>query len=312
MRLKRLFVVLFVLLSFVGFSQRDVEVTYESGPQGKIVFSCTNNTRCDQVVKVNFQTFANLKSDCRMPFIGTVIPGTSILFTLTKLNYQERIDFSYNYVSIPGKFRPRIKKEFPYIFPVTNGQKTKVLKIDNIRKFLRQKSNKEYYAYGFSMNVGDTIYASRGGTVCNISNKNPAKGESLVYSADAAYVKVYHRDGTFGTYSRIDGNKILVESGQFINPGDPIGIVFSEGYKRRIPCVIFSLSRTDCSKLDDIQFTPKSIEAISLPVMFVYNQNTINYIDPNIEYKSCHSPEVITKEMSRRKRKKWLKTHKVQ
>lgn len=310
MGLRILFVGILVVVSFGAFSQRDVEIKYEFRSGSGIVFTCTNNTYCDQMVKVTFDVFTNLKSDRSMPFVGTVRPGASTLFTLTRINAEESYDFSYNYSSLPGMCRPRIKDDYPYLIPAADGKKVKIVKIDHIRKFLRQKEKSKFYAYGFAMNVGDTVYASRGGRVCNVSNTNPVKGKSLVYSSKAAYVNVYHRDGTFGRYSRIDGDKIFVESGQHVNPGDPIGIVYSAKNYNSGPCVIFSLSKTDGSLMDKVGFSPNGIEYISIPVMFLYNKETISYLVPNIDYISSHTPEVVTKEMSRRKRKKWLKAHK--
>lgn len=309
MWLRIFFVCLLAICPAFVFSQGDVEIKYEDN-NGVIDFICINNSYCDQMVKVSFDNLRNLKSNRSVPFVGSAAPGRSTLFRLTKVNEKGDYNFSYKYNYIDGRYRPKIKDDFLYLLPVANGKKAQVIKIDELRKFLKQQPKGNFYAYGFAMHEGDTVYASRGGRVCNVSNTNPVKGNCLIYSANAAYVRVFHKDGTFGRYNLLQREKIFVKSGQYIHPGDAIGIVYHARNYNNGPCVIFSVSYTDNKVMDDNGSSSGDIESVSIPLMFLYNENKSGILIPNLNYTSIHSPEVITKEMRRRQRKKWHSAHK--
>lgn len=309
MKLRFLFVALFVLFSLGAYSQRSIEVRYEVDCNGSIKFVCDNYKRCDQILKVKFPVLENLKANRALPFISTVPPGKSTLFTLTKINLRNGIEFRYDFVHADGKYKPKIKADFPYLIPVENGKKVKTKEVNGHNRMVSIRNKAKFYSYGFEMNAGDTIYAARAGAVCDIFGKSRVNKSPVMTKKDVA-VRVYHKDGTFGKYFRVDGNNLFVELGQQINAGDPIGLVYHDYRFNGKPFVVFTLSRTDYDRIDDFIVGSKIITPISLPVMFVNNQTELNILKPETEYISSHTPEVITKEMGRRKRKKWLKAHK--
>jgi murein DD-endopeptidase MepM/ murein hydrolase activator NlpD len=83
------------------------------------------------------------------------------------------------------------------------------------------------YAFDFRMTIGRVVTAMRAGQVVAIEeryldgNRTPGQ-ENLVL--------VRHDDGTFGRYFHLTTNGALVEPGQRVAAGDPIGLSGDTGY----------------------------------------------------------------------------------
>jgi murein DD-endopeptidase MepM/ murein hydrolase activator NlpD len=85
------------------------------------------------------------------------------------------------------------------------------------------------YAFDFSMPIGSTVTAMRGGVVANIVETNDNGNCPYVNGAcDAScrnsynYVSIKHDDGTYALYIHLDKNGVLVNSGQVITQGQVI------------------------------------------------------------------------------------------
>ncbi|HLF33629.1 MAG TPA: hypothetical protein VI583_05305, partial [Cyclobacteriaceae bacterium] len=101
---------------------------------------------------------------------------------------------------------------YPYLFPIRNPIKA-------------GKENPGAYFYGdvFDLNDNDTIYAMRKGIVTALP------GRGLQY--DRVYadrtLEVYHADGTIMTYKNIDPQNLFMNAGEYVYPGQPMGIINS-------------------------------------------------------------------------------------
>jgi murein DD-endopeptidase MepM/ murein hydrolase activator NlpD len=109
--------------------------------------------------------------------------------------------------------------------PWPPGQEFSVLN-GNCRNDISTHSGDRRYAYDFRMPVGSLITAARGGTVAVVveqySDDDHEFGhENLVF--------VSHDDGTFTLYFHLTRSGAMVDVGDAVRPGDPIGIVGTSG-----------------------------------------------------------------------------------
>ena len=83
------------------------------------------------------------------------------------------------------------------------------------------------YSYDFAMPIGLVVLASRGGTVTLIvdgfSNSTNSAGEENL-------IAIEHADGTVGSYIHLSPNSFMVNVGDVVQQGDPIGISGSSGF----------------------------------------------------------------------------------
>ena len=76
----------------------------------------------------------------------------------------------------------------------------------------------------FTMNVGDTILASRDGIVVKISVEHNKQGTTEDFRKYGNYIMVYHNDNTFSQYVHLKQNGNLVAEGDSIKRNQPIAL----------------------------------------------------------------------------------------
>jgi murein DD-endopeptidase MepM/ murein hydrolase activator NlpD len=117
------------------------------------------------------------------------------------------------------------QEQSPYVLPWPAGQTFPVL-TGNCRDEYPTHSDDRRYAYDFRMPVGTVFTAARGGTVVvvieNFADDDHEFGhENLVI--------VSHDDGTFTLYFHLARAGSLVDVGNTVRAGDPIGILGTSG-----------------------------------------------------------------------------------
>jgi murein DD-endopeptidase MepM/ murein hydrolase activator NlpD len=88
----------------------------------------------------------------------------------------------------------------------------------------------EQYAVDFNMSVGTPVHAARGGVVANIEESNEKGCWEEGCGAYANYIVVLHSDGTTGEYYHLQKSGALVEVGDYIVPGQRIGLSGNTGH----------------------------------------------------------------------------------
>jgi hypothetical protein len=106
------------------------------------------------------------------------------------------------------------------------------------------------YSYDFVMPIGTTVTAARAGVVAEIRmkfrNGQPGEGESN-------WVKIRHADGTIAAYSHLTEHGTLVNIGDHVVAGQPIGLSGNTGNTGGLPHLHFHLcpcsEPVDCGTL---------------------------------------------------------------
>jgi len=84
------------------YSQRIIEVKYETDARGAYIFSCVNYSWCNYILEFGFTSFTNLKCDQPLPFHGEVKPGYTKLFTISAIDPQTPVLFKFNTTNQKG------------------------------------------------------------------------------------------------------------------------------------------------------------------------------------------------------------------
>jgi len=283
---------LFSLFSPLLIAQ-NIEVKSEYDDKGVIKFTASNHSKRPYFVILNFENLVGTCSD--MPGdVHRVDPGVIQLCTV-KPNQGNSPFSSYSYRYFTSDPSAKIDPEYPYLIPVKNGTSTEVFQVSNISSIMNKKAPATWYCMGFNTNPGDTIYASRGGIVVETKSSTEEKNRDFWYSSDYNYVILLHDDGTVGVYSQLENNQVFPKIGDRIIPSQPIGIVFPGNSKNRSH--VYFLVYHENLKTNESDFAHTKFCASSVKPEILL---------PDNKYVAHHFPEVITKEMSRRMKKKYL------
>lgn len=304
----RLFFLLLLLQSicFVSYAQDDIDVFYEADSYGNYKFYCSNKYYCNYTIEVFFQEITNLKFRIQNPYKTDVRPGRNFLFTLEVENPNYSSNFNYNYKYFKGCTSPQIDKNFNYLLPVATGKTTEPFKLEYFAINTRDPEPKDFYALGFKVKEGDTIFAVRRGVVCEMRDSTNLRLSGYSYTSDENYIEIFHKDCSFGRYQVL--KKSLVRIGQEIEAGDPIAIAggdkYTSGSHMRF-LVYYNDEYEYPIKNNDGTYVKGNLAYV--PLVFCTKEGTNTGLIYGIQY-TCTKPDsIITQEMTKQQLKNWRK-----
>jgi peptidase M23-like protein len=302
----------FLLLLFFAspslFAQRAIQLSAIQDAQGNVNFSCTNNAWCDYILEIDFTTLTNAKADHTLPFQAEVKPGLNKLFKLSKENVNDAIQFKYKINYFSGCLNPVVDTGFTYLLPITPGKEAQVYELLEIVKPAPGAPDpKNAYAIRLRMKPGDTLYAARRGRVVEVDTRDSLNDAGSTATGSWNYIEICHADCSFARYGILKKNGSFVKPGQFVEAGDPIGIVGGDRYGRgsdgRIS-VFYNLEE------DDAPNNGKKIYLAFVPLKFWTKKNGKGMLKHGATYISEFPDAVITREMSKAELLKWKAKHK--
>src|ERR1700743_2220015 len=222
------FLFVFLLSSPLLFSQRVVDVSYTIDNQGNYHFTCNNKAYCTYVLKVEFTTMTNLKSDHTLPYVAEVKPGFNQLFVLSPENKTGDTKVSYKSSNRKGSMEPVVNPNFIYLLPIGPGQQTQAFRVNAVHSTGQDSS----YTIRLKMNIDDTIYAARRGVVTAVDFSNTENDASATTTGSWNYVEIVHADCSFAQYGVFRKDAAFVKPGQTVEAGTPLGIVGGDRYGR--------------------------------------------------------------------------------
>jgi murein DD-endopeptidase MepM/ murein hydrolase activator NlpD len=81
-------------------------------------------------------------------------------------------------------------------------------------------------AYDFTMSIGDTVIASRGGIIRAVKEDSPDNGEGY---GEHNYVYIQHTDGTSAFYAHLKQNSVIVEPNDTVSTGQYFALSGNSG-----------------------------------------------------------------------------------
>ncbi|GHT77519.1 hypothetical protein AGMMS50262_18730 [Bacteroidia bacterium] len=261
--------------------------------RGELTFSANNRDFCDYYLYVDMshmQGFLTMGAGQ----IVTVHPGQQRLFTLKTNPDARKYSFSYRYTMYRGDVKAKPNADFIYALPCTSGN-TVIAAVEK---------NQEGYQLSFELS-SDTLYACRGGAVCDDDLKDfTAKGhQNFSDSRWLSQITLYHEDRTFGEY--IFFGKPLISAGSTVKMGSPIAVINSN----TTSLVKFSTYFLDKNKVDQKNIGNKHTHF--RPFFQIANEGKIR-LETNKSYVCEITDEMLMQDMSKREKKKFLQKKEVE
>lgn len=254
---------LILLISIFGkfiYAQDDpVNVFYEQSDIG-FVFYASNTEKVPYTVKVNFQKLENLSSgSAERTYIRTIPPHSQRfkVLELKKIKEGKGSSFDFNFLYTVGDPSLEIDTNFPYLLPYRHGKRVRVGQGNN-----GSGTHKGINAIDFNLEIGDSIYAARDGLVIEVKEDSDTGGNAPKYEPDGNFIKVYHDDGTLGSYVHLVQGGSLVKKGDQIKKGQLIGISGNTGWSSG-PHLHFMVSQN------------RDFQNFTLPIKFLNYENEL-------------------------------------
>ncbi len=226
---KFLFLPVMLVLGVIPlYSQRIIEVKYETDARGAYIFSCLNYAYCNYILDLGFTSFTNLKCDQPLPFHGEIKPGYTKLFTISAIDPQTPVQFKYIVDNHKGCMHPVINQDFTYLLPISPGKNAQVYEMSP----LKPSDSVSWYVLRLKMKPGDTIYAARKGIVNEVEDQNSANdaGQSSIGAEN--FIEIIQPDCSFAHYAILKKSSAMVKPGQTVKAGQPIGLVGGDSFGR--------------------------------------------------------------------------------
>jgi len=91
-------------------------------------------------------------------------------------------------------------------------------------------SHQHELAFDFKMAIGSTVCAAREGVVVAVKEDSDRGGLKDEYLSDGNHVIIRHADGSMAQYWHLQQNGVLVNEGDSVKKGQPIGLSGNTGY----------------------------------------------------------------------------------
>jgi len=284
-------------------AQRDyIEVSNEVKDDRYEFYGINTSSRVITVV-VFFPKLQYLRSTSRLPFVAAIQPGRKRLFQLEK-DGTGTPDFSYRYWSFYGVANPKVK-DVLYAMPFKAEGKIKVMKVQQARELLGQEGTEGFRYYSFRLEPGTVITAARGGRIERIVSDNQGNDNSLDYTRKRNQIEVRHKDGTLGVYQNFANGSSKVKKGDDVLTGQALALA-DDNSKTGRGSLIFGITYLEVKVEDDRD--PKEWSTLKYVHPKFKLQSGEEYIDFSKEYGSFVDEALITQEMSKREKKKYLKS----
>ncbi|MBX9690409.1 MAG: M23 family metallopeptidase [Candidatus Obscuribacterales bacterium] len=151
--------------------------------------------------------------------------------------------------------------DYEYALPYSQSEHYRVRQ-SYFGSFSHNLGSSEQYAIDFSMPEGTTIRASRPGVVIACRDDSDLGGPSPDFKPYANYVVIKHGDGTYANYMHLQKKGVLVELGQKVQEGTPIGLSGATGFARGAHLHFHVYRVVDGDRIETIPFKTKTAEGI--------------------------------------------------
>jgi hypothetical protein len=298
-------------------AQQKLSLEYKQDQKGNFVFSCTNNAWCSYIVKVDCSGVEGAQPDHALPYIGMVRRGVNRLFKLSKTAGADGVKFKYTFSYTKGCLDPPVNTDFTYLLPIGPGKQAQayeqvVAPATTPGSATSAAGNnppgaidlRTSYAIRFRMKPGDTLYAARRGTVTEVDVSSDRNDLGLAESAADNYIEIVHADCSFARYGVLKKDGALVKPGQFVEAGQPIGIIGGDKYGRGSEARITVRYNRKPDETQSGQGEQQPVWAY-VPLKFWSKKNGKGMLTHGVVYTGEYPDAVITQEMSKTELAKW-------
>lgn len=278
----------FYLFPFSLYSQHTMAVLFvgEGNDKGDISIIAENRDFCDYYIRLDFDELDGYDTRGHLINGVTIGKGRETVATLVRRDSGQQSRYHYYYYLYKGNIDKKINPQFVYALPAKCGESVRYIPAKSFR--FTSLFNLEH--------AGDTVYACRGGVVCDddlsdMGTRNSSRKKKIT---------IYHDDGSFGEYSGI--SKALIYAGSQIKTGQPVAVVDSD--ERGQKEVGFSLYFLDKNQIKNKETGNKYSSLV--PVFHSANKGS-GKLEEGGTYIGQLTEELLMQDMSKKELKKKLK-----
>ena len=294
-----------ILFNLSVFSQRPITLSYVQDAKGNTIFSCNNQAWCNYVLQFDFTSLVNARTAQAFPYQAVIKPGLHPLFTLSRENPDNAIQFRYSINYFKGCLDQAADTGFTYLLPIRPGKEAQAYEIQNPPKpETGVPPVKSFYAIRLKMKPGDTLYAARRGRVIEVDVSSDLNDQGATSSGDEDYIEIVHQDCSFAHYGVLRKDGSLVRPGQEVEAGQPIGIIGGDRYGRgsEARISVFYNLVSDASQNNGRR--NGTVERAYVPLKFWTKRNGKGMLKHGANYTSEFPPALHSQELIRSTPKK--------
>jgi hypothetical protein len=299
----------FCNLNHVFAQDSPIKVSYKVNANKDVDFNYEKTDPGSFTVVLNFKSFSNTNIH-QQEF--TVKNYSGNLLTLTPLNKEQNIGFSFTSSAIRGKLNPELDADFVYLLPAKTGTRIKVLEARFFSaKYFGATTPDDWKTYYFIYQNEDTVTAIRKGIVVSIKEEAQESENSseIAYTNKTNSIMIEHADGTLARYNGFKKESISVKPGQTVFPGSRLGLNSKSNANNKygISLAITYLKSTDFDgrRAQNLK-NSKSLYGFVTP-HFHTSENASHILVAQQEYTAATTPAIIQKELSKKELKQIAK-----
>jgi hypothetical protein len=207
----------------------DVIVTFTTEQVGDAVhLFATTRDGMDATVTVTLE-LENMASSqplpCTLDLSGRRATEVLVMRAVQPGRWRYNYHYECRYGCRGGRPDPAAVYALPY-----RPDETHLLFQGNLGKFSHGVGSENEHAFDFTMPVGSTVCAARGGIVSDIRSDSTVGGPDPGYKHCDNYVMIRHADGTYAEYVHISPGGVRVRIGEQVVTGQPIALSGNTGF----------------------------------------------------------------------------------
>lgn len=238
-----------------------------TGYPGGVVIEATNPGLVPYTVVLTLD-LVNMKSSAGLLVRKLVIPSKKkIMLARLTPNPGQTYSYKYNYRSYLGNtVLPPTSTGFVYQLPFEAGKAYTLIQGNN-----GSFSHSNKAALDFMMPENTTVCAARAGIVAQVKQDSNDGCPTSDCKEQGNYIIIYHEDGSYATYVHLRQNGSLVNIGQQVTAGTPIGYSGNTGWSSS-PHLHFDVA------------IPNELEKTTIPVTFSIDGRPSNVLETKKQY----------------------------
>lgn len=260
-------------------------------------------------LEVTFTRASNMVcNDGNSFFAKTLREGKNTVTKISRLQSTQNVEFAYSFRYIEGCANTNPDFDYPYLIPLKQGNKTSIRQLTNVqKKYEEYSAPKDWYSITLKAEDRDTVFAARRGLVTKVVyDRNDQNLEGISYTSSRNWMSIQHKDCTTAKYQLFADDEIWVEPGDLVEVGQPLGVISSENYSSGSHLRFSVFYYNPHPKLKAGKDVGKRYLHAYVPIKF-YTKEGIIKLQDRKEYEVVLDPEMITKDMSKKELKKWIK-----
>jgi hypothetical protein len=199
---------------------------------------------------------------------------------------------------------------FQYCLPFKDGKKVRLVESSNLNeKYFGAEKHESWKSYAVITKSQDSIFAMRKAIVIEIKNEFPtdtlAKG--YIYTSKRNSITIEHEDGTYARYSGLKMNSMSVQLGDVVYPSTYLGVL--DIFNNKDYVLHFNVYYL--AKKDFVYDSKATLRTLKTPysylIPYFHTKEGVTKIKNRETYTAHHTPEIITKEMTKKEKKKYFK-----